>query len=192
MTKFPRKKMASIKKDRPERNNLHIFRVTADDGEYKQSYIPPIPPQPDDFFFNNDEQIVKIPKDLLTLDIETLSNSSKKNKSKKNEAPRPQNPFIIYKRDMEAKLRQLDEYKQLPGTGLSKLIGQMWNNETDKVKKVYQDLSNIAKTNHKISHKGYTFKPTRCKPEEKPKKENETPVVVDSFNNNIFLAYYTY
>jgi hypothetical protein len=134
--------MPKSRKEYQQRGNYHVFYVN--NGVNKT-----IPPQQSHLdMFSNDEHFVKSQKDKLTLDTETLSNSSPNTRlaisNRKygiERIPRPQNPFMIYRRDEKARLRQMPEYKGAKEAELSVIIGKKWKNESEEIKNLYKSLA---------------------------------------------------
>jgi hypothetical protein len=95
-----------------------------------------------------------------TLPIEHLI--SPKIKSRKGNIPRPQNPFVIYRRDFMAKLTAKygpEIASNLPF--ISKKAGNWWKHENQEVKNIYETLADLAKKVHERMYPGYIFKPRK-------------------------------
>ncbi|CAG8472495.1 13848_t:CDS:2 [Rhizophagus irregularis] len=95
-----------------------------------------------------DEEIVYSTNYNFTLNVETLLNNSTTTRKvmrlqrRKNlcYTPRPQNPFMLYRRDMAAK----SEFVGLKSSEVSKKIGMMWKNETTEVKDLFNAMARLA------------------------------------------------
>ncbi|CAI2181095.1 17449_t:CDS:2 [Funneliformis geosporum] len=98
----------------------------------------------------SDEEIVYGSNYNFTLDIEKLLlNPMTRERAKHikktgiNRPPRPQNSFILYRRNKTAQLALVG----LKSAEKSKIISQMWKNEPEDVKEVFSALSRMAEVN---------------------------------------------
>ncbi|GBB88428.1 hypothetical protein RclHR1_00150024 [Rhizophagus clarus] len=116
-----------------------------------------------------DEEIVNSTNYNFTLDIETLLNNSTTTRramrlQRKGElcyTPRPQNPFMLYRRDMSAR----SEFVGIKSSETSKQIGKMWKNETSEVKDLFNALARLAEKRHSEKYSDYSYSPKRKKKE---------------------------
>jgi len=122
-------------------------------------------------FKKSDEEIVYSSK--FNNDVETLLNNSettriaKTNKKKGiKRIPRPQNSWILYRRDKTKDPR----FKKMKSSQISKIIGKMWKDESKDVKESYIALGRLSKEKHANDHKGYKFKPNKSKQKNPSKK----------------------
>jgi len=97
-----------------------------------------------------DEDIVNESIHLLNMELDKLI----ANKEMPKKDPRPQNVFVLYKKNRLAG----SEYKNRPKKDrkiklTSKEIANCWHNETDQVKKVYFALQRMAEKKHKEIYK---------------------------------------
>lgn len=81
--------------------------------------------------------------------------------------PRPPNPWILYRAD---KARELVNSK-LTQAEVSRLIAQMWRNETPEVRAHYERLAEIKKEEHRRRYPGYRFQPLKKEEKERQREE---------------------
>ncbi|RHZ45910.1 hypothetical protein Glove_642g15 [Diversispora epigaea] len=87
-------------------------------------------------------------------------------KGRSHKVPRPQNPFVIYRQNIQAKITKdlgLQYGSQLDY--VSKVASISWKNASAEVKTVFNDLAISAKQFHGISYPEYRYQPKK-----KPKK----------------------
>jgi hypothetical protein len=75
---------------------------------------------------------------------------------------RPQNSWILYRKDKFELLRKEAEAENKPrpiAADASKIISEAWKNESQEVKKYYNELAEKEKARHAEEHPGYKFKP---------------------------------
>ena len=89
-----------------------------------------------------------------------------KGKDKKDEdackVRRPQNSWILYRKDKFEQLRREAEAENKPrpiAADASKIISEAWKNESQEVKKYYNELAEKEKARHAEEHPDYKFKP---------------------------------
>ncbi|CAG8509935.1 6832_t:CDS:1 [Ambispora leptoticha] len=96
----------------------------------------------------------------LTLSIKELI--TPKRKSRRGQTPRPQNSFVLYRRDMQARLTK-DKGPKI-GANLpfvSKIASKSWKKEPQEVRQVYEALAELAKKVHLEVHPDYVYKPKK-------------------------------
>lgn len=65
-----------------------------------------------------------------------------------NAIPRPNNCFLVYRRDISL---QLKDSKEFPNSrSISKLVAQLWRTESDAVKLHYRELARTEKLLHQL------------------------------------------
>src|SRR5688572_26773070 len=133
-----------------------IFNVNQEDAVNNFcSKIPPPVPEPNKFTFpkKDDFEVLNSSSYKFTLDIDTLIQSSatsrraiKYAKKGTGKPPRPQNAWVIYRRDVNARLtRDSAEYRNLRSSAnKSKKIGEMWRKEHNNVKDLFHLLAKRA------------------------------------------------
>ncbi|RIA87913.1 hypothetical protein C1645_877759 [Glomus cerebriforme] len=100
-----------------------------------------------------DEEIINMTNYNFTLNIDTLINSSKTTQRLRNSPPRPQNPFLLYRRDKAAS----PECSGLKISETSKKIGEMWENESNEVKEMFNALARLADKFHSKPYFNYSY-----------------------------------
>jgi len=86
---------------------------------------------------------------------------------------RPQNSWILYRKDKFELLRKEAEAENKPrpiAADASKIISEAWKNESQEVKKYYNELAEKEKARHAEEHPDYKFKP-RTKAQKLQEKE---------------------
>ncbi|CAI2172546.1 19663_t:CDS:2 [Funneliformis geosporum] len=99
----------------------------------------------------------------FNLDVEILLNNSTttrlamKNKKEgvTKRVPRRQNPWILYRRDKSVN----PYFIGMKSSMISKIIGKMWNEESEDVKEIYAALARMAEARHMEKHKDYKYNP---------------------------------
>ncbi|RIA92984.1 high mobility group box domain-containing protein, partial [Glomus cerebriforme] len=72
---------------------------------------------------------------------------------------RPQNPFILYRRDKFEKHKTEYKRKGLNQAEISKILGEMWSNEKPEVKELFRALGRLAEKIHTDEYKNYKYEP---------------------------------
>ncbi|RHZ81357.1 hypothetical protein Glove_121g75 [Diversispora epigaea] len=96
----------------------------------------------------------------ITVPIENLIRPTAK--SRKGGIPRPQNPFVIYRRDLQAKLTATlgpDVGSHLPF--VSKEASRKWEIEREDIKNIYEVMAELAKKVHERTYPDYVYKPRK-------------------------------
>ncbi|CAG8666655.1 17832_t:CDS:1 [Funneliformis caledonium] len=120
----------------------------------------------------NDYQIVYNSNYPFTIDRNMLINNSKK-RTGSNKAPRPQNPFILYRRDMSARLKAESADNKIKEAKRSKEIAIRWKKETEEVKALFYALSRLAKQKHiEVYGKDYKYVPAKRGTKAKSRAKN--------------------
>nr|ANQ32783.1 MATA-HMG [Rhizophagus irregularis] len=172
-----------------ERQGFHVFSINDD-------VVRPPPQQPEPNFatiidYENDFKILNSAHHQLTLDISTLLNNSKTSRRAaklrregKLEAPRPQNAWILYRKDINARFRQTGEHEGKKSSLISKIIAEMWENEREEVKKMFFVLAKWAGYVHKEVNDEYRYSPRRSG-ERSPETLPGDPLVNYEFDPNL-------
>jgi hypothetical protein len=119
-------------------------------------------------------------KKTLNLSIEVLTNDSttsrlaQRNRSVRTKVktiPRPQNPWIIYRRDKSAS----SEFKGVKSWITSVIIGDRWKKESSEVLEYFVALSMLALENHQKKYGDYKYQPKKAKKSKNHQRQpNET------------------
>ncbi|KAG2176297.1 hypothetical protein INT43_005531 [Umbelopsis isabellina] len=73
--------------------------------------------------------------------------------------PRPNNCFLVYRRDISL---QLKDSKEFPNSrAISKLVAQLWRTESDAVKLHYRELARKEKQIHQLQYPDYKYRPKK-------------------------------
>ncbi|CAG8590359.1 543_t:CDS:2 [Ambispora gerdemannii] len=96
----------------------------------------------------------------LTLSLNELTKSAVK---KRRNPPRPQNSWIIFRRDYEAYLRLCNQNVKSKVKETAKECSLKWRNLSSEVKHFFKILEKIACENHKRTYPNYKYKPKHAK-----------------------------
>ncbi|CAG8567914.1 350_t:CDS:1 [Paraglomus brasilianum] len=114
----------------------------------------------------------------LTLSLDVLLNPTYKGHIKQRRCkshvrqrqplpPRPQNAWILYRRDFEYRLRAQFPTILYTIHDVSKIAGDQWKVQSDVVKEYFCVLSKLAREQHRLAFPDYVYKPKRTKQREK-------------------------
>ncbi|CAG8566852.1 12768_t:CDS:1 [Ambispora gerdemannii] len=95
----------------------------------------------------------------LTLSIEELTKPAVKKSGNSDKPPRPQNSWIIFRRDYEAYLRLRSQQVKLKIKETAKECSLKWRKLSSEVKCFFKVLEKIAFENHKSLYPNYKYKP---------------------------------
>ncbi|CAG8512323.1 1080_t:CDS:2 [Diversispora eburnea] len=104
---------------------------------------------------------VKNINDILNY-VNNLQDLTRKNrKNKINQISRPQNSWVLFRKDYEANKRN-----QFPDTlfkmkTVSINAGDVWKNQSSQVKRYFEILLKLALAKHKIMYPDYKYTPKR-------------------------------
>ncbi|CAG8538910.1 7893_t:CDS:2 [Ambispora gerdemannii] len=107
------------------------------------------------------EPLIKNKVDQYT-NLSLLDLITPKAKSRKGKTPRPQNPFVLYRRNVQAKL--IRAYgKEIGGdlATISKAAAESWKKESAEVHKIFEFIANLAKAVHEEVFPNYVYKPKK-------------------------------
>ncbi|CAG8561565.1 1819_t:CDS:1, partial [Ambispora gerdemannii] len=99
----------------------------------------------------------------LTLTIDELTKSAVRKYHDFDKSPRPQNSWIIFRRDYEAYLRLCDRYAKSTIIETAKECSSRWKKLSSEVKDFFKILERIACENHKRVYPDYKYKPKNPK-----------------------------
>lgn len=89
-----------------------------------------------------------------------------------NRPRRPANAWILYRSDKMKILKPTEpSAPRRTQADISKLIAEMWRNETEEIKRYYETLSDLAKAEHHAQYPTYRFQP--AKKTEKPRGQKK-------------------
>ncbi|GBB88969.1 hypothetical protein RclHR1_01560005 [Rhizophagus clarus] len=104
----------------------------------------------------------------FTMDRDDLLMDS--NKPRYN-IPRPPNSFILYAKNEGNK----PKYKNMQANKKFRIIGKLWQNESEKVKNLFDCGAKVAKKKHANQHEGYQFRKRNQKKGVKKSKLSTSP-----------------
>ncbi|CAG8782848.1 21290_t:CDS:1 [Cetraspora pellucida] len=120
----------------------------------------------------NEEEhaLLQNPPYQLTLSLNELLSPARKNRKNKskpeNKIPRPQNAWVLFRKDYEANQRMRFPDKALKMKNVSTDAGDVWRNQPSKVKRFFEILSRLAHEQHKALYPGYKYTPKKKVPKE--------------------------
>ncbi|CAG8655053.1 10865_t:CDS:1, partial [Ambispora gerdemannii] len=113
-----------------------------------------------EYLTDNEIQILQQCSYQLTLSIDELTKSTVKNRLN---PPRPQNSWIIFRRDYEAYLRLYDQHIKSKVKETAKECSLKWRKLSSEDKHFFKILEKIACENHKRRYPNYKYKPKPAK-----------------------------
>ncbi|OUM65561.1 hypothetical protein PIROE2DRAFT_29693, partial [Piromyces sp. E2] len=89
------------------------------------------------------------------------ANTKKKRSRNPSKIPRPQNCFIIYRREKH----QIISAKNpgIANNDISKIIAKMWREEPPEVKEIYHQRAKEEAKRHMLANPGYKYTPRASK-----------------------------
>ncbi|RHZ47237.1 hypothetical protein Glove_586g27 [Diversispora epigaea] len=117
-----------------------------------------------------------------TLPLDQLLAPCKKTRGKKGRITRPQNAFILYRKDIQARIKESNPDAKFED--VSKMVGELWKKETNQRKNNYILLSNLCGLVHQDLFPNYKFKP---RPKEDGKDKGEVNEQSESFTSSTNL-----
>ncbi|CAG8617563.1 7940_t:CDS:1 [Paraglomus occultum] len=120
------------------------------------------------------------PPYVMTIPLDNLLNP-RKSRSRTNSPPRPQNAWVIFRKDFENRLRT--QYSNLPHSvnKISKMASKHWSKLPRVVKQYFEVLSKLALLRHKAAFPGYRYRP-------KGKQQQSEVWVFKNINKSAFVA----
>ncbi|CAG8586495.1 7242_t:CDS:1 [Paraglomus occultum] len=109
--------------------------------------------------------LVNHPPYNLTLSLDALLDPTYNQRKKhvtRQLLPRPQNSWIIFRRDFEGRLRAQHPTEPYTIHEISKIAGNQWKIQSDMVKEYFYVLSKLAQKLHQLAFPGYVYKPKRA------------------------------
>ncbi|CAG8464676.1 13483_t:CDS:1 [Ambispora gerdemannii] len=110
-----------------------------------------------------DKKMLRDPPYKLSLSMDKLlapAKRTRKNKKVLNN-PRPQNKWIIFRKDYVAKLRLLNPNATYQIQDISKECGVEWKSQPSEVKEYFDLIQRIAFEIHKIMYPNYKYSPKK-------------------------------
>ncbi|GJC85673.1 MAT+ sexual cell fertilization-promoting factor [Colletotrichum liriopes] len=84
--------------------------------------------------------------------------------------PRPPNAFILYRKDYQAQIKQMNPHLQ--NNDISGILGRAWNAESHEVQERYRALAKAYKERHNKLHPDYRYTPR--KPSERRRRSRRS------------------
>ncbi|CAG8656566.1 10725_t:CDS:1, partial [Paraglomus brasilianum] len=106
------------------------------------------------------------PPYILTISLDILLDPTYNRQSL---PPRPQNAWIIFRRNFEGQLRAQHPTRLYTIRDVSKIASDQWKVQSDAVKEYFCVLSKLARERHWLAFPDYVYKPKRTK----QRKRNE-------------------
>ncbi|CAG8552707.1 5799_t:CDS:2 [Acaulospora morrowiae] len=109
--------------------------------------------------------LLRNPPYQLTLCLEVLLSPARRNRKNKtkpeNKIPRPQNAWVLFRKDYEASQRMQFPEKALKMKTVSTDAGDVWRNQSSQVKRYFEILSRLAHEYHKAMYPNYKYTPKK-------------------------------
>ncbi|RIB02828.1 hypothetical protein C2G38_2124385 [Gigaspora rosea] len=158
---MPKTNATSIKPTKLRRKRPpHLFET----HEFKERLKRSIEKNCKEFISNRDEFNFKHT-------ILQLLAPCKKTRGKRGRITRPQNAFILYRKDYQDEVKE--EHPEANFQRISKIVGERWAKESDKIKNQYILLADLCGRVHSELFPDYKFKP-------RPKEDDEKEVNIMS------------
>ncbi|KAF0496957.1 MATA-HMG [Gigaspora margarita] len=112
----------------------------------------------------DDEQLHTVPY-MLSINIDDLTYPSRTSRRSKktNKPPRPQNSFLLFRRDFEAKYRLLHKNEKIYSKTISTLAAASWNQQPPFVRYFFKKLECYALNKHQLMYPQYRYRPNKKK-----------------------------
>jgi len=124
------------------------------------------------------------PPHIVTIPLDELLNP-RKNRFRKNSPPRPQNAWVIFRKDFENRLRTQHPNLLHSVNEISKMASEHWSKMPEVVKLYFKVLSKLARLRHKDAFPGYRYKPKGKSETWLFKNINKSAFVGNGNNNRI-------
>ncbi|CAG8575709.1 10499_t:CDS:1 [Paraglomus brasilianum] len=111
----------------------------------------------------------------LNIPLDDLLGNNRK--IKKPFPPRPQNAWIIFRKNFESEFRS--RYPNSSVLEISRIASTHWKSQPDFVKNYFEVLSKLARQQHKHAYPGYTYAPRRQKLVKPRTQKYEKLVIVE-------------
>ncbi|CAG8456261.1 2023_t:CDS:2 [Gigaspora margarita] len=107
---------------------------------------------------NIDQLTLKKINEIIDLPLDQLI-APRINHRRGQQIPRPQNSFLLYRRNLNAFINKRNVRSDL--NFISKEAAKNWSNESYEIKHLYELLADYAKQVHNIVYPNYSYKPKR-------------------------------
>src|SRR6266542_1394420 len=131
---------------------------------------------PNKSLLNEEENLlINNPPYQLTLSLKDLLSPARKfrkNKTKSDDKiPRPQNAWVLFRKDYEANQRVSFPDKALKMKNVSTDAGEVWRKQSTKVKRYFEMLARLAHEQHKKLYPNYKYTPKKKIPKDNDSKD---------------------
>ncbi|CAG8469129.1 10955_t:CDS:1 [Ambispora gerdemannii] len=116
-----------------------------------------------EYLTNTEKQLLSKCSYNLTLAIEELTKPSAKKRDNPDKPPRPQNRWIIFRKDYEANIRLLNPDVKQEVKRTAKGCSLKWKSQSREVKDFFKILEKIACKNHEHIYPNYKYRPKTSK-----------------------------
>ncbi|CAG8479162.1 1759_t:CDS:1 [Paraglomus occultum] len=125
-----------------------------------------------------ERKLLANPPYVLTMSLDDLVGNKCKNRGmKKLYPPRPQNAWIIFRKNFESEFRS--RYPNSNVLEISKIAGANWKNQPRLVKTYFETLSKLARQQHKHDYPSYTYVPRRQKLDRSEIRKHRELVIIE-------------
>jgi hypothetical protein len=105
----------------------------------------------------------------------TSPNSKSKRDRPRSHTPRPSNSFILYRREKHIEImQQYKGVKTLNNNVISKIVANMWRQETPEVKAHFAGLADAEKRAHMLKYPDYKYRPRKTAAKKAPIRKSVT------------------
>ncbi|CAG8592763.1 2594_t:CDS:2 [Racocetra persica] len=142
--------------------SLENSSIRTQDNFVLTSFLEPIRVKPQNPIKNKQPIIYNVldsDSSLLSNEVEKTSNLVQP--SSKDIIPRPPNAFILYRRAKQPEVTR--EHGKIPNGKISKILGNLWRNESEDVRRYWQKIAYKKKMEHMLAHPGYVYRPKNQK-----------------------------
>jgi hypothetical protein len=130
------------------------------------------------------------PPYTLTISIDALLRpKERKSHVKKGWPPRPQNAWVIFRKDFESWLRSQSPNTFFTVHEISKIAGTCWRRQSSTVKQYFTVLSKLARQQHRAEFPDYIYQPRRIK---RTKRINRPQCLYRMMSESAFMDYQHY
>jgi hypothetical protein len=129
--------------------------------------------------FSNEFAISASTIDDSAIDAGTPAKSSKRERPRSH-TPRPSNSFILYRREKHIEIMaQYKGVKTLNNNVISKIVANMWRQESPEVKAHFAELADEEKRAHMLKYPDYKYRPRKSVSKKSPARKGSisTPKV---------------
>ncbi|CAG8567185.1 3096_t:CDS:1 [Paraglomus brasilianum] len=121
-------------------------------------------------FINNltptELELIRNPPYPLTISYDSILNpirKRRKNSNKRNLPPRPQNAWVLFRRNFQSQERSQRPDGSHTLKEISKTAAENWKSQPKEVKQYFNLLSKLASRQHKVMYPEYVYNPRKFK-----------------------------